>query len=94
MRKYKVILSRRYTTALKRFTRHRNFDEKLLESIVDTLACGEHLPVKHRDHQLTGEFKDYHECHVKNDILLMYQKHENILVLLFVDLGTHDDLFH
>ena len=29
-----------------------------------------------------------------NDILLMYQKHENILVLLLVDLGTHDDLFH
>lgn len=87
------MLSRRYTTALKRFSHHKNFDGQLLEKIIDTLARGEKLGINHRDHKLTGELKEYRECHVKNNILLMYQKHESILILLLVDLGTHDDLF-
>jgi mRNA interferase YafQ len=90
---YRVILSRRYTTALKRFSRHANFNQKVLEEIVQTLARGEKLEPRYQDHQLTGEFQEYRECHVKNNILLMYQKHEDILVLLLVNLGTHDDLF-
>lgn len=90
---YKVILSRRYKTAFKRFSRHKNFDQQLLEEVVDTLARGERLGISHRDHQLTGELKDYRECHVKSDILLVYQKHEDVLILLLVSLGTHDDLF-
>ena len=90
---YRVVLSRRYTTALKRFSRHANFDLRLLEEIVSTLARGEKLEAKYRDHQLTGELKDSRECHVKNNILLVYRKYEDVLVLLIVDLGTHDDLF-
>ena len=90
---YRVVLSRRYTTELKRFSRHANFDQELLEGIVSTLARGEQLEPKYKDHQLTGEFQEYRECHVKDNILLMYQKHEDILVLLLVKLGTHDDLF-
>ena len=90
---YKVVLSRRYKNAFKRFSQHRNFDNKVLEEIIATLARGEKLSPKHHDHQLTGELRDNRECHIKNNILLMYQKHENILVLLLVNLGTHDDLF-
>ena len=90
---YRVKLSRHYKTALKRFSRHKDFSHETLKEIVRTLACGENLEPKYQDHQLTGEFQEYRECHVKNNILLMYQKHENFLVLLLVDLGTHDDLF-
>ena len=90
---YRVVLSRKYKTALKRFSRRANFDQQVLEEIVVTLARGEVLLSKYQDHQLTGEFQEYRECHVKNNILLMYQKYEDILVLLLVNLGTHDDLF-
>ncbi|MCX6788071.1 MAG: type II toxin-antitoxin system YafQ family toxin [Candidatus Kaiserbacteria bacterium] len=90
---YRVILSRRYKTALKRFSRHTDFSNQLLEEIIATLARGERLSERHHDHQLTGELKEYRECPVKNDMLLMYQKNEDVLVLLLVDLGTHDDLF-
>jgi len=90
---YKVVLSRRYKTALKRFSRHKYFNQSILEEIIRTLARGEKLEPKQRDHQLLGEFQDYRECHVKNNILLVYQIHKNVLVLLLVALGTHDDLF-
>ncbi len=57
------------------------------------LARGERLKPKYQDHQLTGEFKNYRECHLQHNLLLMYQKYENVPMLLLVDLGMHDDLF-
>ena len=72
---YRVVLSRRYKTALKRFSRHANFGQDVLEEIIETIARGEKLSPKHQDHQLSGEFQEYRECHVKNNILLMYQKY-------------------
>ena len=93
MPKYKVILSRRYKIALKRLSRHKDFNHQVLKEIINTLARGEKLSPNHQDHQLSGELSEYRECHVKNNILLMYQKHDDILILLLVDLGTHSDLF-
>ncbi len=91
---YIVDSTKTYRKSYKRVSKHTNFDHKVLEYVVSTLARGEILDAKHKDHQLSGEFKDYRECHIKDNILLMYQKHENILLLLLVDLGTHDDLFN
>jgi mRNA interferase YafQ len=91
---YKIGSTKSYRKAYSRVSKHNNFESDVLNEIIDTLASGERLDAKYRDHQLTGEFKDSRECHIKNDILLMYQKHEDILLLLLVDLGTHDDLFN
>lgn len=90
---YKVVLSRRYKTALKRYSRRKDFSHETLKEIVRTLASGEKLEQRYQDHQLSGELQDIRECHIKHNLLLTYQKHENILVLLLVNLGTHDDLF-
>lgn len=90
---YIIDSTKGYRKAYKRVSRHKDFEQDVLDKVIDTLARGEKLEPKYRDHQLTGEFKDYRECHVKNNILLMYQKHEDVLVLLLVELGTHDDLF-
>ena len=90
---YQVVLSRRYKTALKRFSEHKNFDEERLREVVRTLARDERLDARYRDHQLSGEFKDCRECHIKDNLLLIYQKRKDILVLLLIDIGTHDDLF-
>lgn len=90
---YLVRSTSAYRKELKRVSRHQNFDEDTLNKIIDTLKTGERLEAKCHDHQLTGEFKDYRECHIKNDLLLVYQKLDNILVLLLVEIGTHDDLF-
>ncbi len=90
---YRVILSRRYKTSLKRISRGKNFDHQLLEEIISMLARGDKLETKYRDHQLSGELKGYRECHIQGNLLLMYQKYEDVLILLLVDLGTHDELF-
>jgi mRNA interferase YafQ len=90
---YSVVLSGRYKTALKRLSRHKDFKGDVLAAIIKTLARGEQLETKYRDHQLTGKFKENRECHLQHDMLLMYRKYEDVLLLLLIDIGTHDDLF-
>ncbi|MHB8860501.1 MAG: type II toxin-antitoxin system YafQ family toxin [Minisyncoccota bacterium] len=90
---YLVRSTKAYRKELKLVSKHKNFDEISLNNIVDTLKRGEQLDAKYHDHQLTGEFKDYRECHIKSDLLLVYQKHDDVLVLLLIEIGTHDDLF-
>ena len=91
---YIVDSTKAYRKAYKRVSKHKDFNRQVLEYIIDALSRGEKLEPKYQDHQLTGEFKEYRECHLQHNLLLMYQIHENVLVLLLVDLGTHDDLFH
>ena len=90
---YRVRSTKAYRKELKRVSKHRNFDENSLNNIIDTLKRGDRLEPKYLDHQLTGEFKDCRERHIKNDLLLVYQKHEDVLVLLLIEIGTHDDIF-
>jgi mRNA interferase YafQ len=90
---YKVRSTKTYRKAHKRVSQHKNFEENVLNEIIDTLARGEKLEPKYQDHKLSGELQEYRECHIQHNLLLEYQKCDNILVLLLVGLGTHDDLF-
>ena len=62
-----------------------------LKSIMTKLTKGEQLDPKHRDHKLTGDYKDHRECHIEPDWLLIYKvEGANIT---FVRTGSHSDLF-
>ncbi len=39
------------------------------------LLTEQSLPSQYRDHQLTGNLKDFRECHIKPDLLLVYRYH-------------------
>jgi len=49
------------------------------------------LPDKHRDHALTGDWKDHRDCHVKPDLVLIYRKPDDEILQL-VRLGSHGAL--
>lgn len=70
--------------------------KKVLDDIalvIDMLACGETLDTKYRDHKLQGDYTGYRECHIRADILLVYEVREKALVLVLIDIGTHTYLF-
>ncbi len=60
---------------------------------VELLAQGITLPARYRDHDLKGEWLGHRECHIAPDWLLIYKKHDDILVLTLTRTGTHSDLF-
>jgi mRNA interferase YafQ len=74
----------------KKSAQNRNLDQKLIP-ILTALANDVPLPASNRDHALTGEWKDFRDCHVKPDLALIYQKAAEVLRL--VRLGSHSELF-
>jgi len=86
----------RHTAAFKRDykrTLKRGLPVKKLQSVVEKLRNGEELPAANRDHALSGRWANHRECHIAPDWLLIYQIHENILVLELTRTGSHSDLF-
>jgi mRNA interferase YafQ len=82
------------TTRLKKLTaqpEHSNLSE-LLEAALELLVSDRPLPLKNRDHSLTGRHKGFRDCHIKPDVVLIYSKpHKNTLWLARI--GTHSELF-
>lgn len=60
-------------------------------SVAYCLIHGMEIPEKHRDHALTGNWKGFRECHIKPDLLLIYEISEQGIQL--VRLGSHSELF-
>ena len=72
-------------------SKKQNQDIEALKKVIALLQTGKELPVKYRDHKLTGEYKHYRECHIEGDWLLMYRIENYVLQL--ARLGTHSELF-
>lgn len=68
----KVVLSNHFKKDLKTVSK-RGYDLELLNDVVEMLANLEPLPPKNRDHNLTGEFSGFRECHIQPDWLLVYR---------------------
>ena len=90
--KYKPVESSLFKKTVK-LARKRGLDLSLLEEAVRTLAMGEILPPKYRDHQLKGRFSAFRECHIKGDWLLVYRIIEEKLILSLHSTGSHADIF-
>ena len=63
-----------------------------LKAVLVALATDAPLPPKNRDHDLTGNWSGYRECHIKLDLLLIYRKVDDDLLRL-ARLGSHSELF-
>jgi mRNA interferase YafQ len=56
------------------------------------LANDDPLEPRHRDHDLSGDWQGYRECHIKPDLLLIYRK-TDMETLRLARLGSHSELF-
>lgn len=72
----------------------RGYDIALLEEVILKLKDGIELDKKYHDHILKGNFKGFHECHIKPDWLLIYLIEDDILTLTLTNTGTHSDLLN
>lgn len=69
----------------------RNYDFSLLEKVIETLQIPEQLESKYHDHNLSGNYSGFRECHILPDWLLIYRQNGEFLELFRT--GTHSDLF-
>lgn len=88
---YKLKTSSRFEKQYKKYQKTK--DIILVDEVIATLLSGAKLAPKHKDHALKGNFKSYRECHIKPDLLLVYKKQDDILILTCIRLGSHSELF-
>jgi mRNA interferase YafQ len=63
-----------------------------LAPILAALANDQSLSSRHHDHDLSGDWGGYRECHAKPDLLLIYRK-PDAETLWLARLGSHSELF-
>ena len=91
--RYQIVRTKRFKTAYKRVSQLPGFKEEVFIAVVETLASGQKLDKKCNDHRLTGNLRDFRECHLAPDILLLYQLDDGLLILTLVSVGNHAQLF-
>jgi len=90
--KYEIVPSNQFRKDLK-LAKKRGYNLDKIKKVITSLANGEILEAKYRDHLLTGDYGGYRECHIEPDWLLVYQIDGNQLILFLARTGTHSDLF-
>lgn len=71
----------------------RACDEKLLLETINLLILNKPLPKKYKEHNLSGNYKGYKECHILPDWLLVYKIDNEKLILVLLRTGSHSNLF-
>ncbi len=89
---YTIKYSHRFVKAVKKCVK-RGLDIKKLEQAVAILEENGVLPQQYRPHKLVGKYAGKWECHIQPDWLLIWEQNDTELILLFLDTGSHSDIF-
>lgn len=72
----------------------RNYPMDELRTVMSILVETGSLPINYRPHKLKGKKgNNTWECYIQPDWLLVWEQHDEELVMLMLDTGTHSDLF-
>jgi mRNA interferase YafQ len=81
--------------SVKRFANAR--DRKVigakLEIIIEYIRQRKVLESKYKDHALHGAYVGYRECHIKPNVLLLYEVDDVGRYITLVNIGSHSELF-
>ena len=65
----------------------------LITTAMDLLEATGTLPAEYLPHRLAGDRKGQWECHIQPDWLMIWEQNDKQLTLLFLESGTHSDLY-
>jgi mRNA interferase YafQ len=87
---YKIVTTKRFD---KDYAKLSPSDRNLAKQIINRLANDEVLEQKYKDHPLKGELKGFRDCHIKPDLVLIYSKNKDALLLTAFRISSHSELF-
>lgn len=90
---YKIILTHKFKRSLRKIKKSGKQGVLEINKVSKTIASGQKLGSRFKDHKLHGGSLGIRECHIKDDLLLIYRKDKENLVLILINIGSHDDLF-
>ena len=89
---YSVDYTNRFKKDLKRCFK-RGLDISKIQKAVKLLELNGELPIEYKPHKLIGNRNGQWECHIQPDWLMVWEQNDEHFTLLFLETGTHSDLF-
>jgi len=90
---YGVVLSSRAKRSLKKYRKSGMFPIKKYDSAIEHLREGKTLPSSFADHALHGALSSFREFHIAADLLVQYERDDELRVITIMKVGTHTELF-
>lgn len=88
---YELVTTGKFRKDVKRIKK-RGLPLSELKKVLEKLVAGEPLEIKYRDHNLSGNYAGFRECHIQPDWLLIYMVNADQLILTAVRTGSHSDV--
>lgn len=90
---YEIIQTKKFKTSYKKLLKSGRFNSGEFEKVIEFLGNGSELPEKYYDHMLRGNLSGQRECHIRGDILLIYEIELETKTVYLGNIGTHSQLF-
>ncbi|MBA3237242.1 MAG: type II toxin-antitoxin system YafQ family toxin [Parachlamydiaceae bacterium] len=87
-----VVPTKSFKKDLKKYQYKKDMVKELYD-VISILTQEKPLDPKNKDHNLVGNYVNYRECHVKNDVLLIYQVDKESNSLYLARFGSHSEVF-
>ena len=84
--KYEIKLSKTCKKNLKKLSTKQKLH---FLSVIEKLANNEKLEKKYQDHALKGDLVGYRDCHLEPDLILVYKKINDELIIYCLNIGSH-----
>ena len=82
--KYRLILTKRFEKDVKRCVK-RGLPMEKFKKVIRLLEETGKLPSEYRPHKLSGQYAGKWECHILPDWLLIWEHHDDELVLIMTN---------
>ena len=93
MKQYKIKITTKFKKQLKKMASQPHFKQEKLEEVINLLSNNKQLPYKYKNHLLEPKDNGIWECHVQPDVLLVYKKIDELLILILINLDSHSNMF-
>ena len=87
--KYEIKLSKTCKKNLKKLSTEQKLH---FLSVIEKLADNEKLEKKYQDHALKGDLVGYRDCHLEPDLILVYKKINDELIIYCLNIGSHEKI--
>ena len=87
---FKIATTKRFD---KEYAKLSPSDREIVKKVINRLAKDEVLEPKYKDHPLKGDYLGFRDCHVKPDLVLIYSKKKDALLLTAFRINSHSELF-
>jgi mRNA interferase YafQ len=87
----KIVETSKFKSDLRKISKSGRYDIDDLVFVIQKLCDDVTLPPRFHDHELSGNWSHFRECHIKPDWLLIYKLEPEILRLIRT--GPHNELF-